>query len=278
MHKYRIIKIPKKTGGVRQLEIPDPALADIQRVILRELEKQIQLPLWVYGVKYRGPADNARAHVRFHGTGEFIMVKVDIHDFFPSTTEPMVTDALQKLNVDRLLIREITQHCFFKGRLPQGAPTSPLLANIAALEMDIAIQKYISGIIRPTSPAEYPFYTRYFDDITISFSTTIPPRSVLIDAITSIAEQHGYIINERKTRIFQEDMPKLITGVVITPTGNMRPSRHARRKLRALLHHFQRGNTNEELLQKLNGMLAWFHAINPEDRMVNAVRRALSTV
>jgi hypothetical protein len=87
--------------------------------------------------------------------------------------------------------REIAAHHVLGRRLatphlPQGAPTSPALANLAAHALD----RRLLGLGAT--------YSRYADDLTFSGSHRIRG---LLPAIAAIARDEGFRVNPRKTRL-----------------------------------------------------------------------------
>ncbi len=109
--------------------------------------------------------------------------------------------------------------------LPQGAPTSPALANLAAFNLDRRLAGYAAaaGLI----------YSRYADDLTFSGPEVAAPR--LIRAVTEIARDEGFAINTRKTRAQQPSRRRTVTGLVVSG-DRLGVPRHYHDRLRAVLH------------------------------------------
>lgn len=95
------------------------------------------------------------------------------------------------------------------GVLPQGAPTSPMLSNLAARPLDIALHDLAveNGFV----------YTRYADDITLSASS-LPSRQRIGDIHRSILHRirkAGFRENEKKMRVAGPGAKKLVLGLLV---------------------------------------------------------------
>jgi RNA-directed DNA polymerase len=95
------------------------------------------------------------------------------------------------------------------GVLPQGAPTSPMLSNLAAQELDESLQEF--------SLAEGLVYTRYVDDITFSASSL--PRSQTVGnihrSVLSRIRKAGFRENHKKTRVARPGSKKVVLGLLV---------------------------------------------------------------
>jgi RNA-directed DNA polymerase len=94
------------------------------------------------------------------------------------------------------------------GHLPQGAPTSPMLANLVCVSLDSELQR-LAG-------REGLIYTRYADDMT--FSGQLSDRTSvakLIGEIFALVGKHGLVINPKKTSIAKNGARKIVTGLSI---------------------------------------------------------------
>ena len=97
--------------------------------------------------------------------------------------------------------------------LPQGAPTSPALANLAAIRLD----RRLSGLAAAAGCA----YTRYADDLTFSGGDDLArSRKRLASVVAGIADEEGFALNHRKTRFMRRGVRQHVTGVVV----NVRPN------------------------------------------------------
>lgn len=93
---------------------------------------KIELPECMYGgIKGRSPLKNARLHV-----GKAAVLNFDIKQFFPSVKPNYVYQMFyEHLRFPADVAHWLTKLVTFKGQLPQGAPTSTVVANLVILPM-----------------------------------------------------------------------------------------------------------------------------------------------
>jgi hypothetical protein len=216
---YVAHRVPKRGGGERVLHEPCAALKFVQRTILREILDEVILHQGCHGFRPgRSIVTNARAH-----EGKDMVVCLDIRDFFPTITFPRVFGFFRSLGLppgDAGLLARLTT---WEGRLPQGAPTSPQLANVICRKMD----RRLFGLAAAAGAA----YTRYADDLTFS-----GPASILkiLPTARRIAAEEGFRIAEEKTRIMRKGSRQKVCGVVVNRKAAL--PRETRRRIRAVFH------------------------------------------
>lgn len=255
--KYTKKVIHPHKGKRRVLYVPHKPLARVQKALLRHVLNPAQESLPVYVMGGRASKDghrneygifqNAAAHV-----GQGFVASFDVKDFFPSVQVGDVVRALSELT--RPAIRDIegtampwaTDAATFvarlvtrRGRLPQGAPTSPAIANLVFSRYDDRIRKRLgNGFV----------YTRYFDDLTISvsdrdarlkgFATPTAFRTHVADVISQVLSRSSFRLNSKKTRCGRCTDGVLVTGLRVDTT-RVNVSRPLRRSTRALLHRIK---------------------------------------
>jgi hypothetical protein len=147
------------------------------------------------------------------------------------------------------------------AHLPQGAPTSPALANLCAFKLDCRLQ----GAAKKLSAT----YTRYADDLSFSGGREFE-RSInrFIPLVGSIALEEGFAINFRKTQIMQAAQRQQVTGIVVNAKPNL--DRRDFDALKATLHNCVRrgpqGQNRREVPDFRNylaGRIAYAASINP---------------
>ena len=140
--------------------------------------------------------------------------------------------------------------CCYKGGLPQGAPTSPKLANLVTLRLDWRILGYVGkrGIV----------YTRYADDLT--FSAFSPEKlTASFPLIRYIVASEGFTVNGNKTRFAGPGRQHKVTGLVVTERG-VGIGRKLLRKLRPQILNlckYSSGKAPEKVLERINGWVAF---------------------
>jgi RNA-directed DNA polymerase len=130
---YRTRKIPKPNGKVRLLQVPVGALKILQHKIKNHIFDQVRPLDCVHGgVVGRSVMTNARPHV-----GKEIVFALDVKDFFPRVSPQCVTAIFGALGFRLGIAEMLTSITTWNGQLPQGAPTSTSLANLAMMRVGL---------------------------------------------------------------------------------------------------------------------------------------------
>lgn len=226
-HRYSTYQVPKRSGGMRTITVPDESLKHLQRLLLVGAFNPVPLHEAAHGFRTgHSILTNARVHV-----GRRLVVNVDIKGFFPSTLYTNVLAAC--FNVDggaisppaALLLADI---CCFRGALPTGAPTSPAIGNIVLRRADRAIAA--------AAGARGISYTRYADDLTFSDEGA---AKRIIPFVSKVLGDCGYALDRRKTQLYRSGRQQLVTNLVVNARPNLR--RSERRRLRAAVDRRCRG-------------------------------------
>ena len=228
---YRKAKLPKKSGGFRNLSVPDEVLKSIQKQIAEVL--LIHSPTSRYAKAYRFGSStlrNAKHHV-----GKQVVLKLDILHFFDSIRYSTVKDKVfpEEIYAEPLRIL-LTMLCYYKDALPQGAPSSPAITNIILYEFDEQMGQWCQerGIA----------YTRYCDDITFSGDFDL---AEVIRFVRLELKKMGFLLNEKKTRIQRPGQQQTVTGIVVNEKLSI-PADY-RRKLRQELFYCRKFGIQEHL-------------------------------
>jgi hypothetical protein len=277
-YSYRLLQKP--SGGVRLIEAPKQHMRAMQRRILREILEHIPVHAAVNGfMKGRSIRTFAGPHV-----GQSTVLRMDLTDFFPTFTRARVQALFRMCGypepvADRLgsLCTTIAQRALFKGlglkdastarelycrpHLPQGAPTSPALANVCAYRLDCRL----AGLAR----AAGAIYTRYADDLAFSGGDDFARVAErFAQSVAAIAIEEGFSVNFRKTRIMRQGVRQHLAGLVINAHLNV--ARRDYDQLKATLTNCLRHgpeNQNRESLPDfrahLQGRVSFVESINP---------------
>lgn len=262
---YNEYKIRKKAGGDRPIEAPDYLLKDIQRwIYINILCKDTSINDCVHGFipksmnkdKVRGVLTNAAPHA-----GHDWLINIDLKNFFHTVKLDKVKDYFSSLGYENEVVKTLTALCTYKSRLPQGAPTSPMLSNIIASTMDVMMLKYCNkrGIV----------YTRYADDLTFSANSDVevPP----IEDIYKIVYLNGFNVNRMKTKVRYKGCRQEVTG--LTVTNGVHVSQRFKKEILRELHfckkfgiyeHYKHLNTTKGLYKEwLRGKIMFVRQIDP---------------
>ncbi len=275
---YNYVPRKKKDGSVRKCYAPNEELKRLQRAILEKILYKIPVSGNLYGfVPEIQMKTGATKHIR-RGLERYIdgvkvinensvspwMLQLDLADFFPSIKKEIVNamleDVLTSLAYERFLrdgdvfielCKIITEIVTYKGGLPQGASTSPYIANLVVSWSGVAeeLASYCYNDIYPACSFVFSFYA---DDITVS--SLARGRPSIKKSIKSI-ERGGVVrINPKKTRLNNlKHRSHRITGISIHARVDFNGDiRDARTTLSRKTQKFYRGRIAKaiELLRR----------------------------
>ncbi len=286
---YRVSSMPKRSGGLRILESPRARLKAIQRMIANGLLQCIPCHTSAHGfVRGRSAISYAQPHA-----GKEVILRMDLQDFFPSieasrvfglfrclgypySVTQILTDLCTACCSEEKIRTIISEHYRFQSNrdpmerlrryycrkhLPQGAPTSPSLANLIAYRLDCRL----SGLARSAGVR----YTRYADDLLFSGPKDFGriAKSFAIK-VGSIALDEGFQVQHRKTRIMRSATQQVAAGIIINQFTNVKRGEYD--LLKAILFNSSRygpSTQNRDALpdfqSHLRGRINWVHQLNP---------------
>ena len=197
---YTTRYIPKSHGGFRRIDVPDDTLKQYMDKVKHWITEEINFlfPECVGAyVKRRSPKDAVRIHA-----GQYAIAKFDIKDFFGNCTIETLMFALSKIYpfcmMEEKILNTIMKACMIEYdgtyRLPQGAPTSPILSNLAMIPVDLKLSTY--------AYAKGYEYSRYADDMFFSMSiqaNSVTFGNVCSEVLKALAAT-SFSINKDKTR------------------------------------------------------------------------------
>jgi len=271
---YSRFEIPKRSGGTRLISSPKPALrqaqAWINETILATLMPSEAATAFRPGLSI---VDNARKHA-----GALVVVKLDLKDFFPSVTFNRVRSFFGKLGYNsgiatvlsllttdaprvRLTMGQTVRFVTVGPRsLPQGAITSPALANLIAAGLDkrcLALAKKAGWI-----------YSRYADDLVFSTSGKDATPHLFIKTVDTIVRDLGFELNPQKTRIMRSPRRQVVNGLLLG--SEIRITRKDMRRWRAFFHRCETkglDTVSQEIgknaLSVAQGFHSYLHMVNP---------------
>lgn len=213
---YDTFHLPKPNGGLRLIQSPHKPLKMVQDRLGRWFQYlyYTYMPPAAYGfvivpageIYPRNILTNARRH-----QGQAYVLNADLKDFFHFVKQERLETMLQThpFQCSKHAARCLAKLCTLDGRLPMGAPSSPVLSNLACMELD---RKLIE-----LARKQGWIYTRYADDLTFSGSTPFD-----IDALMGISQvivSEGFQINDQKIRLQTQADPPEVTGLLLLQEG-----------------------------------------------------------
>lgn len=242
---YRDFYIEKKSGKKRIINAPNGGLSILQNKLKPIIEYFYRPKKSAHGfIKGKSIITNAEMH-----TKKKFVVNIDLENYFESITFARVYGIFKSkpFNFSHPAATVLAQLCTHNGKLPQGACTSPILANLASTSLDkqltqLAGRKNIS-------------YSRYADDITFSFN-----QSKVIDVIEkndneiyaisetveNIISKNGFKINYDKFRVQTRNTRQSVTGLVVNEKVNI--NRKYIRLTRSMIHRWKDDKVKYALL------------------------------
>jgi hypothetical protein len=284
LRPYRHRWLAKPGGRTRLLEIPKVRLKQLQRTILAEILDRVPAHAAAHGfVPGRSAITNAAAHC-----GRTVVIRFDLRDFFPSICAARVFRLFRTIGYPPTVARLLAGLCttrlpadvwearphrvldgsdraerlrFAERHLPQGAPTSPAIANLAAHRLD----RRLAGVAKRLDAT----YTRYADDLTFSGDVELA-RGVkrLAHLVAIVAGEEGFELNFRKTRVMRRGGRQAVTGIVVNARTNLPRAEYDRLKaiLTNCVRHGPAGQNRggrPDFRAHLAGKIAHFAAVNP---------------
>jgi RNA-directed DNA polymerase len=265
----------------RLIEAPKPRLRALQRRVLADLLGVIPTHPAAHGfVPARSPHTFAAPHA-----GQPMVIRLDVTSFFASVTATRVFGLFRAAGYPEPVAHTLTALCTTRTpsatlrsapakvpdrdyrlallrapHLPQGAPTSPALANLCGFRLD----RRLAGL----ADVYQARYTRYADDLAFSGRFTRSGAARFVQRVNEIVADEGFRLNMAKTRIRGRGDRQALAGLVVNSSPAV--PRHEYDALRALLHNAARTGLAEQnrdghadFAAYLAGRIAWVGHLHP---------------
>lgn len=297
LRHYRYRPVAKRFGQIRLIEAPKPRLKEIQRQILSSILNNIPPHSAAHGFR-RG--HSIKTFAQPHADKE-VVLKIDLCDFFPSISVARVQALFRALGYPECVADALAGLCcnatpqdvwdsdefatlgdgvrrarrlYSNPHLPQGAPTSPPLANLCAYRLDcrlFALAQSAGAV-----------YTRYADDLAFSGDTEFARVAKRFQThVCATVMEEGFRVHHRKTRIMRRGVRQRIAGLVVNKHLNL--ARNDFDCLKAILTNClrfgaqtQNRSGHADFRAHLQGRVAFVESINP--RKGNKLRQLLEQV
>ena len=283
LQHYRYSWRPRPGRVPRLLEIPGIRLRTVQRRVLDHILAPIPLHPAAHGFV---PGRGARSGAALHAGSE-VVITLDLSAFFAHVTPGRIYGVLRQAGYPEATAHALTGLCTHDvsdavlrsmpdggspeerfmllqalrtAHLPQGAPSSPVLANLAVRRLDS----------RLTGWAEHAGgrYTRYADDLAFSGPADLARRAdAFIRGVERIVTDEGYALNPSKTRVRGAAVRQTVTGVVVNAHPNVARAEYD--ALKAVLHNCRVHGTESQrrghpsFREHLAGRISWVSSLNP---------------
>ena len=280
---YLRYEIPKKSGGKRLISSPKKDMKKAQKWIMENILINLDVDKAAMAFqKGLSIIDNASLHVKSK-----IVVRIDIKDFFPTITFPRVRGFFESLGYNpgvasvfalictdspKVILKQesidgeknIKDYPHFiaisERSLPQGACTSPSLANLICRKIDLRLNGY-------SSKSGWK-YSRYADDLIFSTTSEDSYPHRLIKSISSIISEEGFKVNQSKTRLMRAPNRQTVTGLVVNNEVTL--SRRDLKRMRAFFHQcsskgldFMSEKIGKDALSVARGYISYVEMVSP---------------
>lgn len=267
---YHVYSIPKRSGGMRTICEPLPALNSMQLELRTVLQQDFGSLYHTAAFAYC-PGRSIVHCVRRHQANQSNwFLKLDFKDFFGSTSPdfvlrqlamvaPFCAIAANPQGMD--LLSRALRICFLDGGLPQGTVISPMLTNLVMIPIDHALANELHrrGFV----------YTRYADDMQISHREKFDPNTV-ISIVQEVLGRFSapYVLNEKKTRFGSCAGRNWNLGLMLNKDHRITIGHEEHKRLKARLHAFILDQRNHHPwstkdISRLRGQLAFFKSVEP---------------
>ena len=231
---YTTFTIPKKNGGERIIHAPKKELKFLQKKLadilwecyLESLEskskdKNFKIPVLSHAFE---KGKSIITNSQMHRNKKYIL-NIDLKDFFDSFNFGRVRGFFIKdrdFAVSPEIATVIAQIACYQGKLPQGAPSSPIITNLITRILDYRIVKIAK---------KYRFtYSRYADDMTFSTNRELNSNKLraskelenFLTELEKVIVSSGFEINPKKTRLSNNMQRQEVTGLVVNKKINVK--------------------------------------------------------
>lgn len=184
-------------GKWRHIDNPNEELKQIQRGLQRHLLQRVPLPEGLHGgIAGHSTLTNAAPHVR-----QPCIATIDLRNCFPKTSAASIHSALRRhIHLAPDVVHLVTKLTSFQHRLPQGAPTSSMLANLTLIPLCLDLHQLA---------VDYRLaMTLFVDDLTLSGTLA---REAMTPAIRLI-QRHGHAVRNEKIHVMDKGEREEVTG------------------------------------------------------------------
>jgi RNA-directed DNA polymerase len=249
-HEFIRYKDASKTKG-RMIRNPTDELKSIQRLIKDRIFGDDAFgPEVQGGISGRSPKSNAEKHL-----GARVLVTVDVRQFYDNVDHRLVFRTLREFGYGTGVTRLLTKLTTRNGLLPQGAPTSGVIANLV-------LARPVDAPTRVQADKTSANFTRFVDDIALSGDNP----TAHIGSVASRLSSCGLSIHRgEKLKIRSRSVPQTITGLNIN-SGRPTVPRQYRDKVRASIHQLaaiQDSSRRAAAGRKIAGRIAYIRQFHP---------------
>ena len=270
---YTSFKIPKSTGGFRQIDAPCDKLQNALRQLVSFISDDCGVLYHTAAFAYipgRSIVDCVKKHQKNESNW---FLKTDFSGFFPSTTLDFVMKMFSmvfplseicKVEEGYNELHKALSLAFLNGGLPQGTTASPMITNVMMIPIDHTLFNELAH--------RKIVYTRYADDIHISAQEMFPWRDI-VKLIEDTLKQFDapFVIKDQKTHFGKKAgrSGNWNLGLMLNKDNNITVGWKKKERFRAAITSFALDTKNHKYwdlgdVQHLRGLLSYYKMIEPE--------------
>ena len=287
---YYSFLIPKKTGGTRRIDAPNPELMDALRSLKTLFETSFGAKVLYHTsafayIEGRSTIDAVKRH---QANESRWYAKFDLSNFFGNTTMEFTMQQLSmifpfseiiKIPEGRAELERALDLAFLNGGLPQGTPISPLITNIIMIPIDFKLKKALRDF-----DGKYHVYTRYADDFIISSRYDFNFRNVeKLIADTIVDSGAKFRLKPEKTRYGSTAGRNFNLGLMVTSENRITIGNTKKRQIEMLMRNYaidvKNGNRWDlSDVQVFAGQLSYLRMVEPDvfERIVQHINGKFS--
>ena len=275
---YNSFSIPKKSGGLRQINAPNPelmtALRNLKTIFETDFGALYHTNAFAY-IKHRSTIDLLKRH---QSNNSKWMAKADLHNFFGSTSLEFVMKMFGMIfpfcevindEIGRKQLEKALELAFLDGGLPQGTPISPIITNVMMIPIDFTISKRLRTDDRFKDQTFV--YTRYADDFQISSRYYFDYKETE-NLIMSVCEEFGapFTLNQKKTRYGSTSGRNWNLGLMLNKDNQITVGHKRKRQFKAMLTSYALDRKNGKPwdisdIQTLEGYRNYYRMVEREN-------------
>ncbi|EPJ7334722.1 reverse transcriptase family protein [Citrobacter amalonaticus] len=241
---YRVFPISKGKGKKKRIiEAPKVSLKIIQSWFAYHISLNGNITLSKSAFAFIPGKNGIYEAASVHCGAKWIM-SIDLRDFFHTITSEAVVLALTEIGYREDQASKLSDLLTLNQRLPQGAPSSPVISNLVFSKTDFKINELIADLNVK--------YTRYADDLTFSSEDESFDINSLKERIVQILVSDNWIVADEKLKIAKAPNRLKVHGFLVHEI-KPRLTKGYRNKIRAYKHLLNTGKVVLEDLDKIKG-------------------------
>ena len=280
---YYEFHIPKKSGGLRKIDAPEPELKDalyhLKTIFEEDFFALYHTSAYAY-IRKRSILDCLKKHQQNESRW---FCKLDLSNFFGSTTLEFVMNMLSTIFPFSEVVRypagkqalsDALSLAFLDGGLPQGTPFSPIITNIMMIPIDFtiatALRDYKWANTKGAEVQQRFVYTRYADDFQVSSKYDFEYKVIeklIVDTLSYF--NAPFKLNESKTRYGSSAGRNWNLGLMLNGNNEITVGHQKKRQFQAMLSSYVMDKKNgrdwdKSDIQTMDGYRNYYHMVEPD--------------